>query len=134
MMSVLLFLCLFLFFIFGDMWFSFVPFFIWILSRKLWLIFGNSLKKILFSKRFAFWSLELDTKNFDFWDFENWNFGILRLEILDWDLEFETLRFWNFKLEILKHWTWDFEIWTLELKAWALELGILKICDFKFWS
>ena len=55
-------------------------------------------------KRFDFWSLELDIRNFkiEIWIFEIWDFG-LKLEI------------WN-------------------LVTWALKLDILKICDLKFWT
>ena len=72
-------------------------------------------------KRFDFWSLELDTGNFEI---KIWNFGDLRF------LEFETLQFWNFKLEILK--ILKFKI--LRLKAWALKLEILKNWNLEFWE
>ena len=72
--------------------------------------FCGSLKKIFFF--FKTWSLELEIGNWEFWiwNFENWNFGILRLEILGWNLELEI---------------WDFEILQLEiLKIRILNLGM----------
>ena len=99
-------------FLFVSSWFELFSF----LSRKFWLVFGGSLKKIFFFlwKRFDFWSLELDTGNFEIeiWIFEIWDFG-LKFEI------------WN-----LKPWDLGFETWYFE----KLKLGILKICNLKFWT
>ena len=70
-------------------------------------------------KRFYFWNLKLGIGNWKFWiwNFENWNFGILRLEILGWNLELEIWDFEILQLEILKIATSDFE----NLIFWKLE-------------
>ena len=69
------------------------------------LIFVVPLKKFYLLKRFTFWRLK--AWNWKIEISKNWNLGILRLDILDWNLELEIWIFeifvtWNFEHEILK--------------------------------
>ena len=124
-------------FLFVSSWFELFSF----LSRKLWLVFGGSLKKIYFFYEkdliFEAWNWTLETLKL--------KFEFLRFEILDWNLKFEiwNLETWALKLDILKNWNlefWKFVTWNFEHEIWSLKFwGFwifkkLEIWDLGFWK
>ena len=130
-MSVLLFP-----YFFWNPWFSFVS--SWF---QLFHFYQESFDwfSVVLWKRFDFWSLELDTRNYliEIWIFEIWDFG-LKFDILkNWNLEFWKFVTWNFEHEI-----WSLKFLQLEIlgilnvKIGHLECGILnlgmKILNWKF--
>ena len=115
------------------------------LSRKLWLVFSGSLKKIWFLKLgIGHW--KLFNWNLNFWDLrfwiEIWYFEKLKLGILKicnlkfwtWNLKFEIFTTWNFGDFECKNWafrTWNFKLGNenFELKIW--DLGFEKNLKFE---
>ena len=74
-----------------------------ICSLLIWIFIKKSLieKIFYFWERFDLWYLKFLKLIYKLWDFENWNFDILRLGI------------WSLKLET---WDYEFEIWNLKEK------------------